>query len=250
MKLGIIGGNGVAATNLLNTLIEQRITRHGAFRDAHHPEIITWQATQAPSRSLFLEGRGESFVPQYVEVGKILKAAGCTKLCMCCNTAHAMLETLQAEIGLPFINLIEIVVQSVKQTPFRKVGLLASDGCIKGNVYGKYFEKFPEIEIVYPEPEFQKMVTRGICNVKNSFRFADPDAPERPRHLWQLICSHLHELGAELIVLGCTDIAVDWDSSVFNALPVINSLEVLADTISDEFLIEQQGKGVFTNVKH
>ena len=64
--LGIIGGNGVAATNRLLELIEEKYTRNGAFRDAHHPEMIVWQATQAPSRSMYLEGKGESFISDYV----------------------------------------------------------------------------------------------------------------------------------------------------------------------------------------
>lgn len=71
--LGIIGGNGVAATNRLLELIEEKCTRNGAFRDAHHPEMIVWQATQAPSRSMYLEGKGESFISDYVNIGKKLK---------------------------------------------------------------------------------------------------------------------------------------------------------------------------------
>ena len=63
--LGVIGGNGVAATNRLCQLIEQKMTEVGAFRDVHHPEMIIWQATQAPSRSMYLEGRGESFIPDF-----------------------------------------------------------------------------------------------------------------------------------------------------------------------------------------
>ena len=39
--IGIIGGAGVAATNKLNELIEIDLTSKGAFRDCHHPEIIT-----------------------------------------------------------------------------------------------------------------------------------------------------------------------------------------------------------------
>ena len=71
--IGVIGGNGVAATNRLATLIEEKCVKAGAFRDAHHPEMIIWQATQVPSRSMYLEGRCESFIPGYVEVGKKLK---------------------------------------------------------------------------------------------------------------------------------------------------------------------------------
>ena len=104
--IGIIGGGGVAATNKLNTLIEEKLTKLGAYRDCHHPEILTWQATKAPSRSMYLEGRGPSWIEDYVDIGKRLKDCGCTKLCMCCNTAHYAIDILEKETNLPFINFL------------------------------------------------------------------------------------------------------------------------------------------------
>jgi aspartate racemase len=71
--IGVIGGNGVAATNRLCQLIEEKLTELGAYRDAHHPEMIIWQATQAPSRSMYLEGRGPSWIEDYIEIGKKIK---------------------------------------------------------------------------------------------------------------------------------------------------------------------------------
>lgn len=59
--IGIIGGNGVAATNSQLQLIESRIVEDGGFRDAHHLEMIVWQATQVPSRSMFLEEEENAF---------------------------------------------------------------------------------------------------------------------------------------------------------------------------------------------
>lgn len=97
--VGIIGGAGVAATNKLLEIIEIRLTKNGAFRDAHHPEMIVYQATQAPSRSMFLEGRGESFIDDYIRVGKKLKNAGAKKIAMCCNTAHFAIDEISSGIG-------------------------------------------------------------------------------------------------------------------------------------------------------
>lgn len=113
--LGVIGGNGVAATNRLLQLIEEKRTIGGAFRDAHHPEMIIWQATQAPSRIMFLEGKGESFIPDYVRIGTSLKSLGCTELCMCCNTAHYAVDELSEKIQLPFINIMDEVAKKVSE---------------------------------------------------------------------------------------------------------------------------------------
>ena len=79
MVVGVIGAAGVAATNKLCELIEEKYTRNGAFRDCHHPEMIIYQATQAPSRSMYLEGKGPSYIDDYVNVGIKLKNAGADK---------------------------------------------------------------------------------------------------------------------------------------------------------------------------
>jgi len=113
--IGVIGGNGVAATNRLCQLVEMKITENGAFRDAHHPEMIIWQATQVPSRSMYLEGKGESFIPGYVEVGRKLKACGCTELCMCCNTAHYAIKELDLADMFPQTHHAEMLALLIRK---------------------------------------------------------------------------------------------------------------------------------------
>lgn len=229
MIVGIIGGAGVAATNKLLELIEVQKTLDGAFRDAHHPEMIIYQATQAPSRSMFLEGKGPSFIEDYVAVGNKLKNAGAEVLCMCCNTAHYALNTLQATINLPFIHVIEEVATACKSTGKSKFGLVASDGCRKGLVYEKSFERiFSEAQFVYPDESFQKRVTQGICNVKNTHRFDSLDSLERPQCIFEDVYQHLMDKGSEIVIMGCTDIRVDYQSPHPN---VVDSLEVLAQSI-------------------
>ncbi|MBR1792253.1 MAG: amino acid racemase [Bacteroidales bacterium] len=230
--IGVIGGNGVAATNKLMQLVEERCTKAGAFRDAHHPEMIVWQATQVPSRSLFLEGRGESFIPGYVSIGRGLKACGCTRLCMCCNTAHYAIDDLEQQIGLPFINMLQLVAQRVASTGGTKVGIMCSDGLSRYRLYDEYIHKeVPSMEIVYPDAETQNMVTQGICNAKSKIRF-DTSSDKNPQRLFDEVCRRLASEGCDVIVAGCTDIR-----NVFylNTPGYVDSLSVLADAICDIF---------------
>jgi aspartate racemase len=233
--IGVIGGNGVAATNRLCYLIEDKVTKKGAFRDAHHPEMIVWQATQVPSRSMYLEGRGESFIPGYVEIGRKLKACGCTSLCMCCNTAHYAINELQEQIGLPFINLLEEVAKEANRNGVKRIGMMCSDGLRRIKLYDKWFEKVnTEMHLVYPNEEMQKLVTKGICNAKNTTRF-DSTNVEYPGKLFSKVCEHLISQGVDCIVGGCTDIsAVFCPSVVSNGCHDViyfDSLTVLASTI-------------------
>lgn len=232
--IGVIGGNGVAATYRLCALVEEMKTKAGAFRDAHHPEMIIWQATQVPSRSMYLEGRGESFIPGYVEVGRKLKECGCTTLCMCCNTAHYAINELEEQIGLPFINLLEEVANECNKLGSKRIGMMCSDGLGRVKLYDKYFTAAnPDMHLVYPSEEMQKLVTLGICNAKNTKRY-DPASEEYPEKLFTKVCDHLVEQGVDCIVGGCTDINAVFCPKEWRNLPYIDSLQVLAKSILND----------------
>lgn len=236
--IGVIGGNGVAATNMLCKLIEEKLTKEGAYRDAHHPEMIIWQATQAPSRSMYLEGRGPSWIEDYVKIGKKLKACGCTKLAMCCNTAHYAIDILTEQIGIPFYNLLDLVAKECKRRKVKKVGMMCSDGLRKVGLYEKRFKVIaPDIEFVYPNEEFQKDVTLGICNAKNNIRFDNPEMnPNHPYNCIQRVCNHLINVyNVDAIVAGCTDIRNIYTAFSEDAsYEYIDSLEVLANAIVEQ----------------
>lgn len=226
MKIGVIGGNGVAATNRLCDLVERKVTAAGAFRDAHHPEMIVWQATQAPSRSMFLEGRGEDWRPDYIRIAKAFKSLGCDLGCMCCNTAHYAVEEIAAASELPFINLLEEVALAAKTTGEKRFEIFCSDGLRKFDLYGKAFRAVaPECEIVYPDAERQKLVTATICGVKTKARLETDENRVR--------LENLVETAAAPVILGCTDLRVAYlnGDQVVGGKIAVDSLETLADVI-------------------
>lgn len=229
--IGVIGGNGVAATNRLCQIIEKTIVDFGAFRDAHHPQMIIWQATQVPSRSMYLEGRGESFIPGYIDVGKRLKACGCTELCMCCNTAHYAIKELEKQIGLPFINLLDEVAKECNELGVKKIGMMCSDGLRKIRLYDKYFTKNNlNMQLVYPNDSIQNLVTLGICNAKNSKR-NNSNIDEYPQKLYTKVCDWFLEQGVDCIVSGCTDINAVFHPTSWKGITYVDSLQLLADKI-------------------
>lgn len=229
MKIGIIGGNGVAATNRLLHLLERKRTAEGAFRDQHHPELVVLYKTKSPSRSMYLEGRGPSFVEGYIEDAKELKRLGCGVGCICCNTAHYAIDRIQAESGLPFINMLEEVAKKAKSTGKTCFELFGTDGARKFDLYGSAFGRiFPEAKIIYPSEERQNLVTKVICDVKNKSRLLPPEDPSSPI----AILKGLLDSASAPVILGCTDLRVAYapDSEVDDAVAV-DSLETLAECI-------------------
>lgn len=255
MKIGVIGGNGVGATNRLVHLIERKRIAAGAFRDQHHPELVVLYKTQSPSRSMYLEGRGPSFVEGYIEDAKDLKRLGCGVGCICCNTAHYAIDRIQVESGLPFINMLEEVAKKAKATGEKRFELFGTDGARKFNLYGAAFKAlFPEAQIVYPSDERQKLVTRVICDVKNKARLLPPADSASPI----AILKGLINTATAPVILGCTDLRVAYslDERVDEKVAV-DSLETLADCIIEKSGEQGGGYGlkasavsIYTNFTH
>lgn len=235
--IGIIGAAGVAATNKLCELIEKKKTLSGAFRDAHHPEMLIWQATQVPSRSMYYEGRGESFIPGYIEIGLKMKACGATKIAMCCNTAHMAIDEISSAVGLPFINIMQHVGEVIQRNNVHKVGVICSDSLAQSGFYNQFINgNNKHLEIIYPDTEHQRMVTLGICNAKNSKRFLDSNNKDHPNYLFSKVVVHLKDRGADCILAGCTDIRNVFypTKEMLGDVVYIDCLEVMADTIIEE----------------
>lgn len=241
MKIGVIGGNGVGATNRLVYMIERKCIAAGAFRDQHHPELVVLYKTQSPSRSMYLEGRGPSFVEGYIEDAKELKRIGCGVGCICCNTAHYAIHRIQDESGLTFINMLDEVVMRAKATGETCFELLATDGARKFDLYGAAFRSmFPEARILYPSEDRQKLVTKVICDVKNKMRLLPPEDVSSPIALLKSLIS----TASAPVILGCTDLRVAYspDEGVGNGVAV-DSLETLADAIIRNASLGEGGNG-------
>ena len=224
--IGIIGGNGVAATNRLCYLVEKQVTFTGAKFDNDHPEMVIHQATHVPSRSLFLEGRGPSFVPEYIAIGKKLRNFGAGSICIVCNTAHYALGEISDAVGLPFMDIVRSTLIAAKEKGAKRLGLLASTGCLLGNVYGSrrdsVFDSHYGPKIISPDKVMQENVSAGIRAVKyGDSLFA--------AQVFSTACQQLVlEFEVDLIILGCTDISSVFSPSTFLGVGVIDSLEVAA----------------------
>ena len=75
-------------------------------------------------------------------------------------------------------------------------------------------------------------VTKGICNAKNTYRFADrAEEPEHPYNWFVKVCNYYRERGdIDCIIGGCTDISNVFYPQ-FEDVTYIDSLAVLAKCI-------------------
>jgi len=218
--IGILGGMGPEATI---DLFYKIIKSTPAEKDQDHLRIIIDNNPKIPDRTTAILGKGEDPLPALQETARNLEKAGADLIIIPCNTAHYFLPSIQESVKIPILNMIEETAKETqRKTPqIKKVGLLASIGIYKTEIYHQHFKKF-NIEVISPEEKDKKEVMKVIYAVKAG------DLSEKVKKNIIQIAQKLIDKGAEAIIAGCTEIPLilkEGDVPV----PLIDTTKVLAE---------------------
>ncbi|WP_404326431.1 aspartate/glutamate racemase family protein [Cobetia sp. UIB-001] len=223
-KLGVLGGVGPAATvDFMRKVVS--LTR--AERDQDHLKMVVEQNPQIPDRTANLIGKGEDPSIPMLATCQRLEADGANAIAIPCNTAHAFVARIQPYIGIPIINMLTAVVDHIAamQTPVTRVGLLATSGTVTSRVYHDIIEASGR-ETLVPDARCQTRVMEAIYGhhgVK-----AGHTTGECSEHL-QAAISHLLARGAEVIILGCTELPlIELDAALRERVALLDPAEILA----------------------
>ncbi len=132
--------------------------------------------------------------------GQNLQKAGAECLIMACNTAHLCFSELQAGVSIPVLNLIEETVQALPPSA-KRIGILATPTTIQTSLYQEALERSGR-EFILPletESEILAEIIRSII--------AGKDGLEEKRKLLSIVNRQI-AAGAEVIVLGCTELGL------------------------------------------
>ena len=217
--IGILGGMGPEATI---DLFYKIIKSTPAEKDQDHLRIIIDNNPKIPDRTTAILGKGEDPLPALQETARNLEKAGADLIIIPCNTAHYFLPSIQESVKIPILNMIEETAKETqRKTPqIKKVGLLASIGTYKMEIYHQHFKKF-NIEVISPEEKDKEEVMKVIYAVKAG------DLSEEVKRNILKIAQKLIDKGVEAIITGCTEIPLilkEGDVPV----PIIDPTQVLA----------------------
>ncbi len=218
-NLGVIGGLGPMATAYFMQLV---IEMTDAKTDQEHIPMMIYNCPQIPDRTSFFLGKSkENPATKIIECGKLLEQVGVDVLAMPCITAHVLFEQIQKEVSVPMIHIVEETAKYLRKEGICRVGLEATDGTIWTGIFQKELER-QGMEVVLPSKEKQDMVMHIIYNNVKAGRRVDMERFEQ-------IEQELHEKGAEVIILGCTELSmISRDEKIGHGY--LDAMEVLAKT--------------------
>ena len=217
--IGILGGMGPEATI---DLFYKIIKFTPVEKDQEHLRIIIDDNPKIPDRTAAILGKGEDPLPALQKTARNLEKAGADFIIIPCNTAHYFLSSIRESVRIPVLNMIEETAKDIQQRipQIQKVGLLASVGTYKTEIYHQQFKKL-NIEVVYPDEKDKDAVMKAIYAVKAG------DLSEGVKSNILKIAQKLIDEGVKVIIAGCTEIPLiikEGDIPV----PLIDPTQVLA----------------------
>ena len=216
--IGIIGGMGPLATY---DLAEKILNNTVAACDQDNIPVIIDCNTRIADRTAAILSGGADPVPEMKKSAKRLEEAGADFLIMACNTAHYFYDRVCEDISIPVLHMPRLTAQHLLEMGVKKAGVLATDGTCRSGVYGDALKE-AGIEPVYPSAEKQKTIMSLIYDhVKAGVMdFSDLDI--------DAVISEMTEKGADVLILGCTELPMAFDIIGETALMTVDPTEVLA----------------------
>ena len=213
--IGILGGMGTqAGLDFCNKLA---MLNRGKS-DQEYPLFILYNKSNIPGRpeSIGVQTKSLSTTPRsskntkkynrvlksLLEGCKSLEKSGCKFIVIPCNTAHYWYEDLKKKIKIPIINMPKEVFAQTKKNCKKtsKIGLLATEGTLKTEIYDKIFKK--DYVLIKPLNNLQtSSVNKAIKHVKmGNIKLAEKAIKPAIKYLIKQKCKK--------IILGCTEIPI------------------------------------------
>ncbi len=213
-----MGGLGPEATVDFMTKV---VAATPADCDQDHIHIVIDHNPKVPNRHRAIAGDIPSVGPDLANMARRLEQAGADFLVMACNTAHAYTDDIRAAVDIPFVSIVDVVMDAVVTSSAHSVGVMAADGCLRADLFQSALSAADCEPILWSESELAEFMEL-IYRIKAGERDDDIGAGIRK------LATSLAFSGAEVLISGCTEIPLFMDSGN-SPLPLLSSTDLLVE---------------------
>lgn len=199
--IGMLGGMSWESTESYYKFINQGIKEKlGGLNSA---KILLYSFNFNEIADLLQQNNWQKLTEMFIFAAKSLATAGANFLIICTNTMHKVVPEMEAEIKIPILHIIDFVAEELITNNVNKVGLLGTKFTMEDSFYKDRLKNKFNIETIIPEKEDRKIVHGVIYN-----ELCKGIILEKSKEKYIKIINSLKKLGAEAVILGCTEIAL------------------------------------------
>lgn len=233
--IGIVGGMGPkTGIDLANKIIKNTL----ADSDQEHiPLLLVSYPDKIKDRTDFLQGKHpENPAFAIYELIRQLESWGANIIGIPCNTSHApqIMDVVSKQLAeqhskVVLVNMIEAVAEFIVQhfSGTKCIGLLATLGTYQQGIYPAVFSKFG-LEIIIPDQLTQQAIHQAIYDPEYGIKSTLALNLDKAKSILADASQGLVDAGAQVVVLGCTEIPLALNENNHHGITLIDPTEILA----------------------
>jgi len=197
--IGLIGGmsweSSVLYYRKINEAMNRRLGGH------HNARSLMCTVDFAEVETLQHAGEWEKLGLLLSEAGLQLERGGADFIVLCTNTMHKVADHLIAAVEIPLLHIVDATAVAIQRAGHRRVGLLGTSFTMEDGFYAKRMKERFGLETVVPGPASRAavhdIIYGELCHgiIRNDSRL-----------VYQGVIAELSMMGAEAVILGCTEI--------------------------------------------
>jgi len=198
--IGILGGMGPHSSAVFYLDIIDEYLKYENTR----PSILLWNVPlNLEKEKMFIEeGEFEDyFLEKLIDGANHLKEGGADFVTIPCNTVHIFFSTLEQEVDIRFLSIIQETTEYLVKKKVKKILLLATSTTIKNRLYSKALEE-AGIEVYLPDEDDQLKIDNTIVNLVHRKETVND------KKVLDEIIYKFKAKGITNLLLACTDLQI------------------------------------------
>lgn len=199
--LGLIGGMSWESSASYYRLLNEGVRRR--LGGQHNARTLMYTVDFADVESMQREGRWEEAGDLLADAARRLERGGADCVVLCTNTMHKLADRIESAVGIPLLHIVDATAAALAARGFDRVGLLGTAFTMEEAFYrGRLRDRFG-VETIVPDEDGRRLV-HGVIYDELCQGVVRPES----RAAYAAVMGRLAEMGAQAIVLGCTEIGL------------------------------------------
>ena len=198
--IGLIGGMSWESTALYYKLINEGV--RNALGQLRSASLLIYSYDFEAIKTLQYAGKWDEAGTSLAETAARLEAAGAEAILICTNTMHKVAAIVETKIGIPLLHLADCTADEVLNAGTKRVALLGTRFTMEEDFYKSRLEA-RGLEVLVPGADDIAEVNRVIYD-----ELCQGVVLDTSRARYKAIVEQLKSLGAQGVILGCTEITM------------------------------------------
>ncbi len=196
--IGLIGGlsweSSLEYYRYINTFVKEKL---GGL---HSAKCLMYSFNFAEMVELQHNGEWEKATKYMVDTAKTLEKGGAEAIVICTNTMHKMAEEVENGINVPLIHIADATAMKMKEQEVTSVGLIGTNFTMEQDFYKERLNNYG-IDVIIPTDDDRQVIHNVIYE-----ELCQGIVKESSKQAYLRILERLKNMGAQGVILGCTEI--------------------------------------------